>query len=130
MSAQFDDFNQYTQQFAASAIRANQLALESAGTAFGVQLKAFEGSTSATAAFLGEVASARGLESVQALWPKGLQVARDSLARAASASQEVFGLSLKTSEALGQLARDEIATFSDRFKASVAQAGKVGRRSN
>ena len=43
MNAQFNEsFSQFTHQFAAAASRANRLALESAETVFGVQLKTFE----------------------------------------------------------------------------------------
>ena len=105
MSAQFDDLSSYTQQFAAVANRANRLALENAESVFGVQLRTFERNTTAAAGFLGELAQAGAQADLQALLPKGLQVARDNLERLASANQEVVGLSLKTGEALGELVR-------------------------
>ena len=105
MSAQFNDFSSYTQQFAAAANRANRLALENAESVFGVQLRTFERNTTAAAGFLGELAQAGAQADLQALLPKGLQVARDNLERLANANQEVLGLSLKTGEALGELVR-------------------------
>ncbi|WP_225766152.1 phasin family protein [Stenotrophomonas sp. Marseille-Q4652] len=110
MSAQFNEaFSSYTQQFAAAATRANRLALETAESAFGVQLKTFEKNATATAGFLGEVVEA-GNDGYSELLPKGLQLARDNLERLATASQEVLGLGLKTSEALGELVRSPAAT--------------------
>ncbi|KAB7765839.1 phasin family protein [Xanthomonas maliensis] len=123
MSAQFENsFSSYTSQFASAAVRANQLALEHAESAFGLQLKAFEQNASATASFLGEIAQVRDLDSYQTLWPKGLQLARDSMERLASTGQEMVGLSWKASEAIGQLARQQ-------FNAGSAQAsGKTQRK--
>ena len=105
MSAQANDFSSYTQQFAAAANRANRLTLENAESVFGVQLRALERNTNAMAGFLGELSSAGASVDLQALLPKGLQVARDNFERLATASQEAIGLSLKTSEALGELVR-------------------------
>ncbi|MBN6150393.1 phasin family protein [Xanthomonas sp. AmX2] len=114
MSAQFNDqFSSYTQQFAAAAARANRLALESAESLFGVQLKTFEKNVSATTGFLGELSEARDLGSVQSLWPKGLQIARDNIERLATANQEMFGLGLKASEAIGQLAKSQFDAASE-----------------
>ena len=129
MSAQFDStFSQYTHQFAAAATRANRLALENAESLFGLQLKAFEKNVTATADFIGEFAGASDLGSYQTLWPKGLQIARDNLERLAAANQEAVGLSLKASEAFGQLARDQFETASEQVQATVAKAGRGSRR--
>lgn len=120
MSAQFNDsFSSYTHQIAAAATRANRLALESAESVFGVQLKTFEKNIDATSGFFGEVAGA-GSDGYQTLLPKGLQIARDNLERLATAGQEVLGLSLKTGEALGQLVRAPFET------AATDKPGKAG----
>ncbi|MCW1776922.1 phasin family protein [Pantoea ananatis] len=78
-------------------------------------MKTFEKNVSATTGFLGELTEARDLGTVQALWPKGLQIARDNFERLATANQEVFGLGLKASEAIGQLAKHQ-------FEAATEQA--------
>ncbi|AMJ58804.1 MULTISPECIES: phasin family protein [Stenotrophomonas] len=114
MSAQFNDFSSYTQQLTAAANRANRLALENAESVFGVQLRAFERNTTAAAGFLGELAQAGAQADLQALLPKGMQLARDSMERLASANQEVVGLSLKTSAALGALASQPFAAKAER----------------
>ncbi|GHH56818.1 hypothetical protein GCM10009090_27090 [[Pseudomonas] boreopolis] len=125
MSAQFEGFDRYTQQFAAIASRANRLALENAESAFGLQLQAFGRNVSATTDFLGEFADARNLDSLQALWPKGLQLARDNFERVASVQHEVVGMSLKASEAIGELARQRFEDASGRVQAR--KPGKAGR---
>ena len=123
MNAQFNEsFSQFTHQFAAAASRANRLALESAETVFGVQLKTFEKNIDATTAFFGELAETRDLDGYKNLWPKGLQVAKDNAERVVAASQEVFGLSLKTGEAFGQLVKSQFESATDSVQASVAKA--------
>ncbi|HYG06304.1 MAG TPA: phasin family protein [Stenotrophomonas sp.] len=128
MSAQFDNFSQYTHQFAAAASRANRLALENAESVFGLQLKTLEKNANATADFFGQFAGISDLGSAQSLWPKGLQIARDNLERLASANQEAVGLSLKTSEALGELARSQFETVSGQFQGATAPGARGSRR--
>ncbi len=129
MSAQFDSsFSQYTHQFAAAASRANRLALENAESVFGLQLKTLEKNVNATADFLGQFADVSDLGSVQTLWPKGLQIARDNLERLATANQEAVGLSLKASEAIGQLARSQFESANEQFQANVAQPRSARRK--
>ena len=103
------------------------LALESAETVFGVQLKTFEKNVDATTAFFGELAEARDLDGYKTLWPKGLQVAKDNAERVVAASQEVFGLSLKTGEAFGQLVKSQFESATDSVQASVAKATKAAK---
>ena len=129
MSYQFNDqLSAYTHQFAAVAARVNRLALENAETVFGVQLRTFEKSVDATPGFFGELAEARDLESYKTLWPKGLQIARDNAERFAAAGQEVFGLTLKTTEALGQLAKSQFESATEQAQATVAKVAKAAKR--
>ena len=129
MSYQFNDqFSAYTHQFAAVAARVNRLALENAETVFGLQLRTLEKNVEAATGFFGELTEARDLESYKTLWPKGLQVARDNAERVAAVGQEVFGLTLKTSEVLGQLAKSQFEAASDEAQATVAKAAKATRR--
>ena len=57
--------------------------------------------------------------------PKGLQVAKENAERAAAAGQEVIGLTLKTNEALGQLAKSQFEAASESAQATVAKATKT-----
>lgn len=122
-----EQFSTFTHQFAAAASRANRLALESAETVFGVQLKTFEKNVDATTAFFGELAEVSDIESYKTVWPKGLQVAKDNAERLVAASQEVFGLSLKTGEAFGQLVKTQFETATDNVQATVAKATKAAK---
>ena len=126
MSAQLNEqFTTFTHQFAAAAARANRLALENAETIFGVQLKAFEKNIDATTAYFTERSEIRDVEAYKTVLPKGLQVAKENAERAAAAGQEVIGLTLKTNEALGQLAKSQFEAASESAQATVAKATKT-----
>ena len=94
-----------TKQFADNALKAQQLAFEGIEKVVGLQLKSFEQQLGATFAFLGEAAEVRDFEAAKAFWPKSVALMKDSAEALYSTSQEVFGQTLKTSEALGQLAK-------------------------
>ena len=128
MSAQINEqFSTFTHHFAAAAARANRLALENAETIFGVQLKAFEKNIDATTAYFTELAEIRDVEAYKTVLPKGLQIAKDNAERAAAANQEVIGLTLKTNEALGQLAKSQFEAASETAQATVAKATKAAK---
>ena len=128
MSAQLNEqFTTFTHQFAAAAARAIRLALENAETIFGVQLKAFEKNIDATTAYFTELSEIRDVEAYKTVLPKGLQVAKENAERAAAAGQEVIGLTLKTNEALGQLAKSQFEAVSETAQASVVKATKAAK---
>jgi len=125
MSYQFNEqFSAYTHQFAAVAARMNRLALENAETLFGVQLRTLEKNVEATTSYFGELAEARDLDAYRSLLPKGLQIARDNAERVAAAGQEVIGLTLKTGEALGELAKNQFEAATSQVQATVAKAAR------
>lgn len=98
-------FTASTKQFADNALKAQQLAFEGLERVVGLQLKTVEQQLGATFAFLGEAAEVRDFEAAKAFWPKSVALMKDSAEQLYSVSQEVFGQTLKTSEALGQLAK-------------------------
>src|SRR5690606_12023261 len=125
MSYQFNEqLSAYTRQFASVAARVSRLALENAETLFGVQLRTLEKNVEATTSYLGERAEARDLDAYRNLLPKGLQIARDNAERVAAAGQEVIGLTLKTGEALGELAKNQFEAATSQVQATVAKAAR------
>ena len=110
-----DQFAAASRQFADTAAQINRLALDNATQVFGLQLAAFEAGANATLAFLGEVAEVRSPEAFKTMATKGLQVARENVERGIATGQDVFGRTLKTNEAIGQVAKAQ-------FEASTAQA--------
>lgn len=114
-----------TKQFADSALKANSLAFQNFERAVGVQLKTFESGVNATVAFLGEAAEVRDLEGVKAIFPKGVALVKASTEQFYNAGQEVFGQTIKTSEAIGQLYKAQFDAANEQVaKATVAPKGR------
>lgn len=108
-------FTAATRQFADVAGQINRLALENAEAAFGLQLATFEENVNAAFAFWNDLSDVRDFDAAKAVLPKGMQVARESLERSVGTGQEVFGRTVKTHEAIAQVAKGQ-------FEAATAQA--------
>ena len=132
MYPQFNEqFTAASRQFADTAAQINRLALDNAEKVFGLQLSAFNDSANAAFAFFGKVADARDFDALKAVVPNGVQVARENLERAISTGQEVYGQTLKTNEAIGQIAKGQFEAASaqaqDNAEKVVKAAGKVAK---
>ena len=110
-----EQFAAASRQFADTAAQVNRIALENAEKVFGLQLSTIEENVNATFAFWGELANARDFDSLKTLFPKGVQVARDSIERSISVGQEVYGRTIKTNEAISEIAKGQ-------FEAATAAA--------
>jgi hypothetical protein len=125
----FEQFNSQfvaaTKQFADSALKANSLAMQNFERAVGVQLKTFETGVNATVAFLGEAAEVRDLEGAKAIFPKGVALVKSSTEQFYNAGQEVFGQTLKTSEAIGQLYKSQFDAANDGLVKTAAKAARA-----
>lgn len=128
----YQDFNQQfavaSRQFADTATQVNRLALENAEKVFGLQLAAFEQNANAAFAFWGEVAEARDFDGLKAVLPKGVQVARENVERAVSTGQEVIGRTLKTNEAIAQIAKGQFETVAATVQADAEKVVKAASR--
>ncbi len=113
MSVPPDDFHRRARQFATIGQDASRLALESAESMIGVQLRLLERNASATAGFFSQLARDDGPTGLQSLLPDGLQLARDNFERLASAGHEVIDLQLKNSRALDALLRQPFSAGKD-----------------
>ena len=124
----YQDFNEQfavaSRQFADTAAQVNRLALENAEKVFGLQLATFEENANATFAFWGEVAEARDFDGLKAVWPKGVQVARENVERAVSTGQEVIGSTIKANEAIAQIAKAQVESASAKVQAKAEEAVK------
>lgn len=117
-------FASATRQFADSALKANALAFQNFERAVGVQLKTFEAGVNATVAFLGEAAEVRDFETAKAIFPKGVALVKSSGEQFYNAGQEVFGQTLKTTEAIAQLYKSQLEAANDTVVKATATAGK------
>ncbi|WP_202839405.1 phasin family protein [Luteimonas saliphila] len=133
MNYQYNEqFAAATRQFADTAARINQLALENAQKVFGLQLATLEENAEATFAFFGEAADVRDFDGMKTLLPKGVQIARENVERAIGAGQEVFGSTVKTNEAIAEIAKSQLEAATVKAQAQaekvVASAAKATKR--
>ena len=125
-----DQFAAATRQFADTAARISHLTLDSAQKVLGLQLATLEENAEATFSFLGEAADVRDFDGLKTLFPKGVQVSRENVERTISTGQEVFGTTVKTNEAIAQIAKGQIesATVQARAEAEKVVKSAAKRR--
>lgn len=122
-----DQFSKTAAQLAEVTSNVNRLALENAEKVFGLHLAALEDNANAAFAYANELAGVRDFEDLKAVWPKGIQIARTSAERSFGATQEAFADTVKTSEAIGSLAKAQFEQASSQVKAEVAKATKSAK---
>ena len=123
-----DQFASASRQFADTAGQVSRLALNNAEQVFGVQFAAIEQNVNATFAFWGQLAEARDVDGLKALWPNGVQVARENVQRTISAGQDVIGRTLKTNEAIGQIAKGQFERATAQAKDVAAQVSQAANK--
>jgi benzoyl-CoA reductase/2-hydroxyglutaryl-CoA dehydratase subunit BcrC/BadD/HgdB len=115
----------FTKSFADAAFKAQSIALQNFEKIAEIQLKNFENRANATAAFVTEALEVRDFEGLKTIWPKGVTLAKESAEKAYSTSQEVFGLSVKTNEALGDIAKTNFAATNQNLQSQVESFKKA-----
>ena len=125
-----DQFASASRQFADTAGQVSRLALSNAEQVFGVQLAAIEQNVNATFAFWGQLAEARDVDGLKALWPNGVQVARENVERTINAGQDVIGRTLKTNEAIGQIAKGQFERATAQAKDVAAQVSQAANKAS
>ncbi|HJU08133.1 MAG TPA: phasin family protein [Rhodanobacteraceae bacterium] len=100
-------------QWAEQSYKAQLTALRGFAEIQGLQVKALEAQVKANLAFVADSLEAREIEDVSALWPKGLDFARNSAEAAYEAGQQALGVAQKTAEQLGELARNGVKAAND-----------------
>ena len=111
--------------FADTAFKAHSLAVEGLERIADLQLKTLENRVSATVEFWTEAAEVRDFDALKAFWPKGVNLVKESTEKFYANGQEVFGVTLKTSEALGQLAKGSFEAANDNFTKQVNAVKKA-----
>ena len=122
-----EQFAAASRQFVQTAAQVNRLALNHAELVFALQLGAFEQNVNAAFAHLGELADVRDADGLRKVWPKGLQIARESAERTVATGQEVLDRTVKAGEAIGQLARAQFETATAQAKAGAEQVEKAAK---
>lgn len=118
-------FASTARQFAQSALKANTLALEGFENILKLQLRGFESGVASSVAFMTEATDVADMDGAKAIWPKGAALAKESSEQLYATSQEVMGEALKTSEAIGQLYREQFQAANDTMTKTAAKARKA-----
>lgn len=111
----------YTDAF----VKAQGLALAGFERITELNLKTFEDRVKASVDFWSAAAEVRDIETVQAFWPKSAKFVKESAEKLYANTQEVLGVSLKTSEAIGALAKGSIETTNETITKQVNAAKKA-----
>lgn len=111
--------------YADAFVKAQSLALAGFERITELNLKTFEDRVKASVDFWSEAAEVRDFEGAKAIWPKGVQLAKESAEKLYANTQEVVGVSLKTSEAIGSLAKGSFETTNETIAKQVNAAKKA-----
>lgn len=123
-----EQFTAATRQFADTAARINRLALENAEKVFGLQMAALEESANATFAYWGQLAEARDFNGLRDVVPAGVQIARENTERAIATGQEIYENTVKTNEAITQIAKGEVEQAVAKAQAEGEKAVKAAAK--
>lgn len=110
-----------TKQFNDAAMKANGLALENAQRLFDLQIKTIEANLAASSDFFTELSEVRAPEEFQKVLPKGLQIAKENTERTIQAGQQAFGDTLKTQQAVGEIAKSQMEAAGEHAKQTAAK---------
>jgi phasin family protein len=111
-----------SKSFADAAFKAHTLAIEGLERVTSLQLKTLENRVAATVDFLSEAAEVRDFDGMKTIFPKSVSLVKESAEKLYANGQEVLGVTVKTSEALGQLAKGSFEVANDSFKKQVNAA--------
>lgn len=120
-----EQFAAATRQFAETAARVNRLAIENAEQVFGLQIAAIEENANATFAFWNQLTEARDFNGLRDVVPAGVQVARENTERTITAGQEIYDRTIKTNEAIAQIAKGEIEQVAAKAQAEAEKVVKT-----
>ncbi len=120
-----EQFAAATRQFAETAARVNRLAIENAEQVFGLQIAAIEENANATFAFWNQLTEARDFNGLRDVVPAGVQVTRENTERAIAAGQEIYDRTVKTNEAIAQIAKGEIEQVAAKAQAEAEKVVKT-----
>ena len=123
-----EQFAAATRQFAETAARVNRLAIENAEQVFGLQIAAIEENANATFAFWNQLTEARDFNGLRDVVPAGVQVTRENTERAIAAGQEIYDRTVKTNEAIAQIAKGEIEQVAAKAQAEAEKVVKTAAK--
>ena len=118
----------FSKNFADAAFKFNSLYVEGFERITNLQLKTLENRVAATVEFWSEAAEIRDFDGFKAIWPKGVNLVKETTEKLYANNQEVLSVAVKTGEALGQLTKTNLETASENFaKANGAKKAPVAK---
>lgn len=108
-----------------AAVKAQSVAMAGFESIAGLQMKAMENHVSASNAFWSEASEVRDFEAAKAIWPKGIQLAKESAEKLYATNQEVVSMTLKTNEELGSLIKGSFEATNDAVTKQVNSVKKA-----
>lgn len=106
-------FMAYGKQMTDTAFKAHSLAIAGFERTVELQLKHLEQSVNAAVEFMNEAVEARDIDGARALLPKTVAMLKDSAEKTYATSQELMGLSVKTSEAISEVLKSSFEAAQD-----------------
>lgn len=116
-----------SKNFADTAFKAHHLAMEGMERITEMNMKALENNLNTSVAFWSEATEARGFDSMKAMWPKSISLVKNSAEKMYHHTQEVLSMGIKTSEALGNLAKSAFEAANDNMQAHANVAKKAAK---
>jgi hypothetical protein len=117
-------FVAFGKQWTDTAFKAHGLAIAGFERSIELQLKHLEGQVNAAVDFFNEAVEARDVESARALLPKTVALMKDTAEKTYATSQELMGLTVKTSEAIGDVLKASFEAASGVAKPAAARKAK------
>ena len=114
----------FSKTFADTAFKANSLAVEGFERITSLQLKALEARVAATVEFWSEAAEIRDFDGFKTIFPKGVNLVKETTEKLYANGQEVLNVAVKIGEAIGQLAKGSIENANETFTKQVNVAKK------
>ena len=114
----------FSKTFADTAFKANSIAVEGFERITSLQLKTLENRVAAAVEFWTEAAEVRDFDGFRTIWPKGVNLMKETTEKLYANNQEVLSVAVKTGEALGQLAKGSFENANESFTKQVNGASK------
>jgi hypothetical protein len=115
----------YARQFAESAFKAQAIALQGFEQIADLQFGALEKQSGLTNDFFAAATETRTADGVRGLWEKGMTINRDSAERAVNVAREIFAVTQKTAQSLGELLKEQQQAVKDAVAVPLAEVKKA-----
>lgn len=110
-----------SKHFSDTAFKAHQLAINAFEKAVDLQLKTVENRMTASVDFMNQAIDAKDMNGMRDLFPRSVSLMKDSAEKMYNTSQEMMGLTMKTSEAIGELLKDSMEAANETIKPGMAK---------